>query len=535
MGPTAQVQPRRMATAAAAVLLLTWTGSIATPDAVAKPVPRLGNGGAERAVIGTPMHLVRPTPHRGLRWGPCPFPDSPATLDCATIAVPLDYARPNGAKTSITVDRLKATGHPSRTRSLVFDPGGPGGSGTGIVYFESVGAHLFSAGVRRHFDLIGLDPRGIGLSNQLRCNPALLNDHVSLFPETRVGFRRLVAHNHALGRSCRRLSGPLFGHMDTVSAARDMEAVREALGQGGLNYLGLSYGSQLGTTYAELYPARIRRMALDGALVHSLPPITLFEDEESSYASSLHRFFRWCDRAPRCALHGRNVARLFDRLVAVADRAPIPAPECGANACRRRVSGEDIRFEAQGLLAFKRPIPLAAPGGWNDLAIALRQAAAGDASRLSAPRASSPADDALNGGALAIECLDWPTPVHNYRDFKRLQLLGRTTSPRLGGASQSWTIIAGCIGWPAQVVDPPHPVTVAGTRPILIVNATHDVETPYVWAEQLASDVRSSVLLTRAGDGHTSYLADGRSRTRDAIDRYLVSGKTPPPNTVYSN
>jgi pimeloyl-ACP methyl ester carboxylesterase len=449
--------------------------------------------------------------------------------------VPVDYAHPHGAQTTVTFDRLKARDPAHRVGNLLFDPGGPGGSGVGIVYFESLGVHIFSAGVRDRFDVIGLDPRGVGLSNAVQCEPAVLNRRAPAFPTTQVGFRKLVAHNRAVAGSCAKLTGPLLRHVDTASAARDMDRVRRALGDRKLNYLGLSYGVQLGTQYAELFPKHIRTMALDGALGHSLSPVSLFADEAASYESTLNRFFTWCHRTTSCALHGHNVARLFDRLVARANRTPIPAPGCADGHCRPRVTGTDIRFDAQDQLLFKKPIPAIAPDGWNALALSLKAAAAGDATALSPSLALSPADDNANGAPLAIECLDWRDPVHNLADLKQLHLLGKTLAPHLAGASQSWTILAGCIGRPAPVVNPPHPTHVVGTPPLLIVNATHDPSTPYVWAQQLASEVRSSVLLTRAGDGHTSYLAHGVSHTRDAIDRYLISGHTPAPNTVFRN
>jgi pimeloyl-ACP methyl ester carboxylesterase len=470
-----------------------------------------------------------------LAWAACPFPGSPEELQCASIQVPVNYAHPHGPTTTVTVDRLPATGV-HRVGSLFFDPGGPGGSGTGLVYYESLGAGLFSASTREHFDLIGLDPRGVGLSSPVRCDPALLNRQVSLFPTDEAGFQRLVAKNRALGRSCRQLTGPLLDHVDTVSAARDLEALRAALGQGKLNYLGLSYGSQLGATYAQLYPTKIRTLALDGALDHSLPSLTLFKDESRAYQDSLTRFAHWCGQTESCALHGRDVGRLFDSLVAAADRDPIPAPACvQQGGCRSSVTGEDLRFNTQNLLLFKNPIPLVAPEGWNDLAIALQQAEAGDASALASPVATGPSDDAMNGSAIAIECLDWNTPIRTLRDLRRLQALGHRIAPQLGGASQSWTILAGCVGWPAPVVNPPQPISARHAPPILIVNATHDPSTAYVWAQHLAADLHSSVLLTRQGDGHTSYLAHGPSRTRDAIDHYLVTGRTPPPGTVYDN
>jgi pimeloyl-ACP methyl ester carboxylesterase len=324
-------------------------------------------------------------------------------------------------------------------------------------------------------------------------------------------------------------------HVDTASAARDIDRVRRALGDDRINYLGLSYGVQLGTQYAELFPSRIRTMALDGVLVHSLSPVQLFADEASSYESTLDRFFAWCGRDTSCALHGRDVARLFDRLVARADRTPLPAPGCADGHCRRTVTGEDIRFHAEDLLLFKKPIPNVAPEGWNAMALALKAAAAGDATAFSSPRAVSPTDDGASGAPLAIECLDWRNVVHNLGDLRRLALLGETVAPHLGGASQAWTVLSGCVGRPAPVVNPPHPTRVTGTPRLLLVNATHDPSTPYVWAQQLASEVRRSVLLTREGDGHTSYLVHGPSRTRDAIDRYLITGRTPPQNTVFRN
>ena len=470
-----------------------------------------------------------------LRWGPCPTPGSPDELQCASLDVPLDYAHPRGPTTTITVNRLPSTG-PNPIGSLLFDPGGPGGSGTELVFAESLGLGFFTKATREHFDLVGVDPRGVGLSSPVRCDPALLNERVSLFPRNEAEFRRLVAHNHALGLSCRRLTGPLLEHVDTVSAARDLEAVRRALGQGRLNYLGLSYGSQLGSTYASLYPHRFRTLALDGALDHSLSPVTLFRDEARAYEDSFDRFAGWCARTATCALHGRNVPALVDQLLATAARTPIPAPTCVARGgCRPDVTAEDIRFAVQGLLLFPTPIPFIADDGWNGLATALRDAAAGDASALSPPLAASEADPGLNGSAIAIECLDWPTPVRSLADLRRLQALGRAVAPRFGGASQSWTVLAGCVGWPAPVVNPPRPFTARTRTPILITNATHDPSTAYPWAISLARRLPSSVLVTRNGDGHTTYLTRQPSHTQAAIDDYLATGRTPPRGTVFDD
>src|SRR5689334_507552 len=195
--------------------------------------------GAAAAAACVAVTLTMPTaaaaaPDHGapsLPWTACPFPGSPAELQCASIQVPVDYAHPHGPTATVTVDRLPSTGaHP--VGSLFFDPGGPGGSGTEIVYAESFGAHLFSAATREHFDLIGVDPRGVGLSSPIRCDPALLNRRVPMIPATEAEFRQVVERNRDLGRSCRQLTGPLLEHVDTVSVARDLEVLRRRLGQG---------------------------------------------------------------------------------------------------------------------------------------------------------------------------------------------------------------------------------------------------------------------------------------------------------------
>ncbi|MFB7595877.1 alpha/beta hydrolase [Streptomyces sp. NPDC056160] len=494
------------------------TATLAVPDATAATAGAAGVT-ASSAVPGQPA--------AALHWRACPFPGAPKELRCASIRVPVDYAHPEGPTTTVTVDRLPATGaHP--VGSLFFDPGGPGGSGTRVVYAESLGTKVFSAATRENFDVIGLDPRGIGLSSAVRCDPALLNRRVSLFPKDEAAFGRLVARNRELAESCRRLTGPLVDHVDTVSAARDLEALRQALGQGGLNYLGLSYGSQLGATYAELFPRHIRTLALDGALDHSLRTTSLLRYEAHAYEESFDRFADWCADDGSCALHGTDVRRLVDTLVASADRTPLPAPQCAeAGDCRASVTGEDIRLNLQNLLLF--------PARRNNAALALQQAAGGDASAFSPALAAGPSDDIVNGSGIAVECLDWPTPIRTLADLRRLRRLGEASAPRLGGASQSWTILTGCVGRPAPVVNPPRPVRARNAPPILITNATHDPSTAYPWALRLHRQLSSSVLVTREGDGHTSYLAHGPSHTRDAIDTYLRTGRAPAPGTVYGD
>jgi pimeloyl-ACP methyl ester carboxylesterase len=448
--------------------------------------------------------------------------------------VPLDYADPDGAQITLGLNRLPARDPAHRIGNLIFNPGGPGGAASPLVAREASGVRIFTPAVRDHFDLIGLDPRGTGASTPVRCDPTVWNDAVSLFPNDAAGFTQLRAHTQAVGESCLRLTGPLLGHLDTISAARDLERVRLALGGEPLNYLGLSYGAQLGATYAQLFPGHIRVLALDGALDHAQRPLAMLDDEAHAYETELTRFAAWCAATASCALHGQDVLAGYDALVAAANVAPIPAPRCqAAGACRAAATGDDIRFAVQNYLLFKEPTPAFGLPGWAGLAKALATAQAGDASAFAPPLARSETD-ALYAG-LAIACVDWQTDIATYDDLAAYETFGRVIAPHTRGATQTWSIVTGCLGWPAPVANPPGLWQVQGTPPILIVNATYDPSTAYVWAQLMRQQLAGSVLLTRIGDGHTSYLLPGASQTREAIDHYLLTGQTPPPNMVVTS
>lgn len=464
-------------------------------------------------------------------WRACPYPGVPAALQCATLTVPVDYAHPARGSTHVIIDRLPAADQAHRLGSLVFNQGGPGDSGTQLVAAEALGLRVFSSGVRDDYDLIGYDPRGVGLSEPIRCSAALFNRPIDYFPQTRSAFRRLLAHNRALGRSCARDSGPLAAHDDTISVARDLDAVRAALGEPTLNYLGLSYGTEIGSLYAARFPHRIGRMVLDGNLEHSLDERTMVLDESHVYEVELSRWGKWCDHARSCSLRGYHPLEVFTRLAARADRRPIPAPGCAKAGCRRRVTGQDIRQDAQNLILFKNP-GIAGPG-WAGLATAIRQAQRGNATQLSPPQATD-RDRAIADSGLTVECQDFPTTVDTFAGLHALGALVRRRDPLTGGLSQSYEIAAQCVGWPLAAHNPPYRLHVSSQiPPILMVNATHDPSTAYVWAKGLHRQLPHSVLLTRRGDGHTSYLHPGATRT--AINAFLVNGTLPKQGTVLGN
>ena len=467
-------------------------------------------------------------PRGTIHWHGC-GQGAPRNLQCGAIRVPLDYAHPGGRQIRLGFARLRASDRKHRVGSLIVNPGGPGGAGSQVVAVEAAGGHLWHPALHRRFDLIGMDPRGIGLSTPVRCDPAAFNRIVSFAPRSPAEFGRLATHLRTVGRSCLRRTGPLLRHVDTVSVARDMERLRRALGDGKLNFLGLSYGAEIGMLYAQRYPGRIRAMTLDGVFDHGLPLTSVFADNARGYEDTLTRFAAWCATDTSCALHGRDVLALYDQLVQRANQQPIPAPRCANQPCRRTVSGSDIQLSAYSALLFKQPVPAIGEPGWNGLAQALAQAEAGDASAFAAPRATGPSDDPFPG--LAVLCSEYPSFVHGFGDFAAMRLLGRTLAPHSQGFAEAWTGVLGCLRWPVPAADPPHRVNVHGAPPILLVNATHDPSTPYVWAQDARTQIARSVLLTRDGDGHTSSLLQGSS-TRAAIARYLITSKPPPPNTV---
>ncbi|MFI6999915.1 alpha/beta hydrolase [Nocardia sp. NPDC050175] len=452
-----------------------------------------------------------------ITWGSCPAEYGNA-VQCATVDVPLDWNNPGGKKIQVGVNRLPATDPARKIGDLVFNPGGPGGAGTEIVAAEGARPGLFPTSIRQRFDLIGYDPRGVGTSRPgIRCDPTYPH-HLDQFPSSQTEFDDLVTANKAFGTSCQEQTGDLLDHVDTVHVARDLEVLRQRLGGAPLNYLGLSYGTEIGAEYARLFPDKSRTLALDGALVHSQPAGTMSYYESIAFEDSWNRFAQWCRSAAECALREQDPSQVLDDLVTRAKQRPLPAPSCRpADACRSPVGVVALLTNLQGQLLFKDPIPSIGINGWPGLATLLDQARNGDAGDLAA--------DAPNYADLAVGCADFRSDFDTYPALKSQQTLLATIAPHTRGVSQSYSYITRCQGWPAEFTNPPKETTAKPTITPLIVNATHDPSTSYGWAQLLSTQIRGAVLLTRDGDGHTSFLRPGR--TQDAIARYLIDGTAP--------
>ncbi|CAG8130753.1 unnamed protein product [Penicillium salamii] len=459
-----------------------------------------------------------------IKWSNCTAPLSKPGFDCGTLEVPIDWDHPHGEKVQLGMLRHKASKPAQRVGSLLFNPGGPGDTATTYVAFAS---ELFGQDVANRFDIIGLDPRGVGLSSPIHCDPDIYNEQVSYWPSNQTELDALVSKFHRLGESCFNMTGPLVKHMDSISVAKDMEAIRQALGDEKLNYIGLSYGTLIGQTYAELFPQNIRTMVFDGNMDHSTDPISYLTVKSFTYESELVRFAEWCSQSSSCPLNGTSadVLRVFDELVKQANKKPIPAPSCKANGCRESVTGADIQNNVNSQLFVKNSTLL---GTWATLGQNLLEAKKGNATGLSTSIATSSKSDVFQSAV--ISCSDWYHPEASLADLKYKRDLARTMWPHVGTGDYG---LNRCIGWPFPQVNKQRRAKIHGTPRILLVNSQFDPSCSYIWANGLQEQISNSTLLTRRGDGHTSYVLQGE--TWKAVNAYIVNLTIPADNTVVNS
>ncbi|KAH8691688.1 alpha/beta hydrolase fold-domain-containing protein, partial [Talaromyces proteolyticus] len=455
-------------------------------------------------------------------------------LECGTLDVPIDWDEPHGSMTTIGFQRLNASNATARIGPLFFNPGGPGTAASTFINRTALGELIFGDTINEHFDLIGPDPRGVGTSSPIKCDPNAWNNRVSMFPTTEAEWTELVAWNEAFGNSCRNLTGSLIEHVDTLSNVKDWEALRVALGGEKLNYLGLSYGTLLGATYAELYPQNIRAMVLDGNMDHSQSEVSTLVAASTTYDAVLGKFAEWCESNSTCALYGQDVLQVWDDLVAAADITPIPAPECeAAGTCYPNVTGADIRSNSQSFVIFEETnVPFGLPG-WAYLASALNASLHGDASQLSSGLATS--ETYAGFPSYPVLCIEWTHNTKTLSEMLYKEQLAKTVAPHTQGAGGTWRFQSNCIGWPMPIQYPQgyYKSSIAEAPPILMVNSLYDPETAFIWANGALAQIPSANLLVRNGSGHTSYFLFGEAT--ELMQNYLVTLEQPAPNTVVNS
>ncbi|WP_296666236.1 alpha/beta hydrolase [Demequina sp.] len=443
-------------------------------------------------------------------------------LECATLQVPVDWSDPNGPTVDLAINRHAATDASARLGSLLINPGGPGGSGLDLTpaFVTSAGEDLLAA-----YDVIGFDPRGVGASTPVACGDAEDIDAYYLPDLTLDTQEQIDAARQAtvdFAALCRDLTGPLIENVDTSSAARDMDVIRAVLGDDQLHYLGYSYGTQLGATYAELYPERVGRMVLDGAVDFTLDEETAAADQARGFEGALSNFIGWCLGEADCPLDANpETARQQIKDIALTAR----------DEGYRAAGGSEVNGN---LMVYGIVVTLYDEASWIYLEAGLDEVLNDGTADIFFQLGNFYLDkDSGNGDYLsnstwvftAIGCLDAgevdPTTVASLADFRAVV---EEASPTFGW----WFASAlGCDGWPWQSKDPVTSLDAAdGAAPILVIGTTNDPATPLAWAESLSEQLASSSLLIWDGEGHTAY---GRSNqcVVDAVDGYLVDGVMP--------
>lgn len=491
------------------------SGADSGPDSGSGSGPDAGaNGGSEARKA--PQPGLQKFYDQRLAWEDCRGGN-----ECADLEVPLDYSRPAGD--TITVRVLRSAAEGDRIGSLVVNPGGPGASG---MDYAARAGQSFGQPLIDRFDIVGFDPRGVSESAPIDC---LSDDDLDTYvaqdpaPDDATEVGELEAQARAFGSGCLKLSGGVAAHASTLDAARDIDVLRAALEEPKLVYLGASYGTQLGAAYADLFPQRSGRLLLDGAVSLELSAQELAKQQAAGFETALRAYVANCVEATDSCFLGstvdEGVARI-QQFLAEVDAAPLSTD----------LEGRELRA---GNALYGLVVPLYQRAAWSALSLGLRQAFGGDGtmllqfSDLYTSRGSSGYDNNTIEANLAIVCSD--SAERPSRAEVEASIPGFEAASPTFGAALGWAQL-GCGGFPAGPAIDWAAVDGAGAPPIVVVGTSRDPATPLAWAESLANQLESGVLLTRDGDGHTAYHS-GNDCIDDAVEDYLIKGTVPADGT----
>jgi pimeloyl-ACP methyl ester carboxylesterase len=443
------------------------------------------------------------------------------TVDCGRLNVPANYDDPSAGTISIGVVRVHYTEQTNRIGSLIVNPGGPGASGI----FLAIGlAGSLADTVLQHFDLIGFDPRGVGISDPISCISDAQKDQLdALNPDvlTPAGFTQAKQIGTEVAQSCTARYGPELADFNTVETARDMDQIRAAVGDAKINYLGFSYGTSLGSVYATLFPQNIRVAVLDGAVDPVTDPLTTFGNQLNGFEKAFDQFAADCLTRAACKVLG-NPRQVVYQLVAKSNVTPIPSSAPG-----------ETRTATSAIVLTGVLSALYDQTEWAPLGDALIAAQHGDSKGLFAladeynERDSSGHFTNIQEANTTISCND-QAPGPTDAVIKSTAQKWSKQYPMFGLWSAS--SLFSCQSWqPVRHVLPK--ITAAGSAPILVVGTVHDPATPYAAAGVLAKTLGTGVLLSWNGQGHTAY--DGKSTCIDSkVNDYLVNQTLPAAGTI---
>ncbi len=448
-----------------------------------------------------------------LDWSGCD-----AGAQCAQLEVPIDYAKPDGATLQLWILRQRATG--SRIGSLIVNPGGPGASGAD---YAKGADRIVGQPVRRGFDIVGFDPRGVGKSAPLKClEPGQMDAMLAAdpTPDTPSEEQTLFDWSTTLGTGCATGNGQLASHVSTVEVAKDMDILRAVLGDPKVNYLGKSYGTAIGAQYAELFPTKVGRMVLDGVVAPELTNEQVSLGQAIGFERATTAYVTDCVSKGGCILGDtveEGMAWIRDFLKKL-DSDPLPTTDPSAPQL------------TEGWAVLGIALPMYDSDAWPMLTAALKQAQGGDGSMLMR-YADMYADRTPGGGydgnmmqaISAVNCLDRPdtgTPASIAAKVPGFEAKAPTW-----GTMMAWSL-ATCAAWPIKSPYKPHKIAAPGTDTIVVVGTTNDPATPYEWAQMLRTELANATLITWKGDGHTAYMRSN-SCVEDAINNYYVGDTAP--------
>ncbi|MFF5264498.1 alpha/beta hydrolase [Actinomadura viridis] len=445
-------------------------------------------------------------------------------FQCATANVPLDYTKPGDGRLRLALIRLPARNKSERIGSLFTNPGGPGGSG---VDFLRQAATSFGKDLRERFDLVGFDPRGVGASDPVKClDGPQLDKYFSTdsSPDDRREVDALAAESRSFAQACQSKSSAELPYVGTVNAARDMDILRAAVGDDKMTYYGASYGTYLGAFYAEQFPTKVRALVLDGAVDPKESSTETLVEQAKGFETAFRSFVADCLKRSDCPL-GTTEDEAIGKVSAFLrklDKTPLP-------------TREDSRKVTESWATMGIATALYTKEYWALLRQAFVQAMQQSDGTLLMTLADQMVERKKDGSYsnltaanMAVNCVDKPNPPTLDAYAKYVDQAEKSSS--LFGSFVVWGGLP-CVYWPVQNKQQPYAVTAKGAAPILVIGTTRDPATPYKWAQSLASQLSSGVLLTLNGDGHTAYLQADPCITK-ATDRYLIKAEPPKDGTV---
>lgn len=462
-------------------------------------------GGATSDTTHSMVTTTTAKPVAPIKWKPCPLDEA---LKCARLSVPFDYTDPSKGAFS-----LKLVMHPadeaSRIGSMLVNPGGPGYGGS---FLAEDALSYFGEKLVRSFDIVGWDPRGTGDSTPAVDCVDSYDEYFAIdpTPENEQQRAALVAASKSFAEACETRSGKILQWISTNNSARDMDSIRAALGEDTITYFGFSYGSELGATWATLFPRTVRAAVLDGAVDPTAGYMDRGLQQAVGFEGELAKFLARCSADPKCVFHNKGKAEAaFDALMERLDSRPLTVSKDRAKVNRAVALTGVIQAMYTSTM-------------WDTLAAALASAQQGDGSGLLALNDDyyERSSDGTYGNELeafvAISCLDDPGPttvqgVDAYADkFK-------AAAPRLW---PGFTDEYPCVFWPARA-EKRVPLTGAGAGPILVIGTTGDAATPLSGTRNMAKNLEDGRLIVVDANRHTGYGVN--SCVVDATDAYLVT------------